>query len=64
MVEQTIRKLITQRNNSLHYDSDAGTEMVATYHSVIGTVKFHGSSFWDFIRTFVISLTGARIMLT
>lgn len=38
--------------------------MVATYHSVIGTVKFHGGSFWDFIGTFVISLAGAGIMLT
>ena len=41
-----------QRNNSLHYGSDAGTEMAATYHSVIGTVKLHGSSIWNFIGTF------------
>ena len=34
----------TQRNNSLHYDSDAGAEMTATFHRVIGTVKLHGSS--------------------
>lgn len=26
--------------------------MVATYHSVIGTVKIHGCSIWNFIRTF------------
>ena len=31
---------------------DAGTEMAATYHSVIGTVKLHGSSIWNFIGTF------------
>lgn len=52
LAERTIRKLTTQRNNSLHYGSDAGAEMAATYHSVIGTVKLHGSSAWDFIGTF------------
>lgn len=36
---------LTQCNNSPHYGSDAGAEIAATYHSVIGTVKFHGSSF-------------------
>lgn len=35
-----------QRNNSLHYGSDAGVEMATTYHSVIGMVKLHGSSFF------------------
>ena len=44
LAERTIRKLTTQRNNSLHYGSDAGAGMAATYHSVIGTVKLHGSS--------------------
>ena len=52
LAERTIRKLTTQRNNSLHYGSDAGAEMVATYHSMIGTVKLHGSSVWNFIGTF------------
>lgn len=52
LAERTIRKLTTQRNSSLHYDSDAGVEMAATYHSVIATVKLHGSSFWNFIGTF------------
>ena len=65
LAERTIRKLTTQRNNSLHYGSDAGAEMAATYHSVIGTVKLHGSSIWNFIGTFLkISLTDAGIMLT
>ena len=50
--ERTIRRLTTQRNNSLHYGSDAGAEMAATYHSVIGTVKLLGSSIWNFIGTF------------
>ena len=52
LAERTIRKLTTQRNNSLHYGSDAGAEMAATYHSLIGTVKLHGSSIWNFIGTF------------
>ena len=64
LAERTIRKLTTQRNNSFHYGSDAGAEMATTYHSVIGTVKLHGSSIWNFIETFLkISLTGAGIML-
>ena len=50
--ERTMKKLTTQRNNSLHYGSDVGAEMAATYHSVIGTVKLHGSSVWNFIGTF------------
>lgn len=50
--QRIIRKLTTQRNNSLHYGSDGGAEMAATYHCVIGTVKFHGSSVWNFIGTF------------
>ena len=52
LAERTIRKLTTQRNNSLHYGSDAGVEMAATYHSVISTVKLHGTSAWEFIGTF------------
>lgn len=52
LAERTIRKPTTQRNNSLHYGSDSGAEMAATYHSVIGTVKLHGSSIWNFIGTF------------
>ena len=44
LAERTIRKLTTQRNNSLHYGSAAGAKMAATYHSVIGTVKLHGNS--------------------
>lgn len=38
--------------NSLHYGSDAGAEMAATYHGVIGTVKLLGSSIWNFIGIF------------
>ena len=54
-----------QYNNSLHYGSDAGAEMAASYHSVIGTVSFmavlSGTSSELFSK---ISLMGAGIMLT
>ena len=60
LAERTIRKLTTQRNNSLHYGSDAGAEMAATYHSVIGTVKLHGSSIWSFIGTFFKNIFNGR----
>ena len=52
IAERTIRKLTTQRNNSLHYGSDAGVEMAAAYHSVISTVKLHGMSCWDYLGEF------------
>ena len=39
-------------HNSLYYGSDVGVEMAATYHSIIGTVKLHGCSVWNFIGTF------------
>ena len=52
IVERTIRKLTIQRNNSLHYGSDDGVEMAATYHCVIETVELHGSFIWNFIGLF------------
>ena len=53
LAERTIRKLTTQRN-TIHSIMAVmpGAEMAATYHSVIGTVKLHGSSVWNFIGTF------------
>ena len=64
LAERIIPKLTTQRNNSYHSGSDAGAEMAATYHSVISTVKLHGSSSWDFIGTYFQkkSLTDAGTM--
>ena len=56
LAERALRKLTTRRNNSLHYGSDVGAEMAATYHSVIGTVKLHGCSAWDFIGTFFLKI--------
>ena len=50
--ERTIRKLTTQRNNSLHYGSDEGVEMAVAYHSIISTVKLHGMSCWNYLGEF------------
>ena len=44
---------LAEQNQDLWLTSDAGAEMAATYHSVIGTVKLHGSSVWNFIGTFL-----------
>ena len=52
IAELTIRKLTTQRNNSLHYGSDEGVEMAVAYHSVISTVKLHGMSCWRYLGEF------------
>lgn len=52
IAERTIRKLTTQRNNSLHYGSDEGVEMAVAYHSVISTVKLHGMSCWRCLGEF------------
>ena len=64
LAELTIQKMTTRRHNSLYYGSYAGAEMAFAYHSVIRTVKFHGSSVWNFIGTISkISLSDAGIML-
>ena len=47
---EILKEFFTRRNNSLHDGSD---EMAAIYHSVIGTVKLHGSSIWNYIETFI-----------
>jgi transposase len=44
MAELAVRCLPTARNNSFHFGSDLGAQMVATYHSIISMVKFHDSS--------------------
>ena len=36
IAERAIRPLTTQRNSMLHFGSDEGAEMAATYHSIIG----------------------------
>lgn len=52
IAERNIRKLTTQRNSMLHFGSDEGVEMAATYHSVISTVNLHGMSAWNYLGTF------------
>lgn len=52
LAERCIRKLTTQRNSMLHFGSDEGVEMAATYHSIISTVKLHGRSAWHFLGAF------------
>ena len=52
IAERTIRKLTTQRNNSLHYGSDEGVGMAVAYHSVISTVRLHGMSCWNYLGVF------------
>ncbi len=51
LAERTIRKLTTQRNNSLHYGSDAGADG-SNLSQCDRNVKLHGSSIWNFIGTF------------
>lgn len=52
LAERTIRPLTTQRNAMLHFGSDEGVEMVATYHSIISTVKMQGKSAWEYLGKF------------
>ena len=52
IAERTLRKLTTQRNNSLHYGSDEGVELAVAYHSVISTVKLHGMSCGTYLGEF------------
>lgn len=49
---------------TIEYRGNADVEMAATYHSVIGMVKLHGSFVWNFIGIFLISLMDKRIVLT
>ena len=52
IAERTLRHLTTQRNSMLHFGSDAGAEMAATYHSIISTVKMQGRSAWEYLGKF------------
>ena len=40
------------RNKSFHIGSDLGAQMSATYHSIISTMKLHGSSLWSYLGKF------------
>ena len=50
--ERAIRPLTTQRNSMLHFGSDEGAEMAATYYSIISTVKMQGRSAWEYLGKF------------
>lgn len=52
IAERAIRPLTTQRNSMLHFGSDEGAEMAATYHSIISTVKMQGLSAWEYLGKF------------
>ena len=52
LAERAIRPLTTQRNSMLHFGSDEGAEMAATYHSIISTVKMQGKSAWEYLGKF------------
>ena len=52
IAERSIRPLTTQRNSMLHFGSDEGVEMAATYHSIISTVKMQGRSAWEYLGKF------------
>ena len=60
MAERTVRCLTTARNNSFHFGSDLGAQMAASYHSIISTVKLHGSSVWSYLGKFLKNLCGCR----
>lgn len=52
MAERAVRHITTQRNNTIHFGSDEGAEMAATYHSIISTVKMQGRSAWEYLGKF------------
>lgn len=54
--ERAVRPLTTQRNSMLHFGSDEGAKMAATYHSIINTVKMQGGSAWDYLGKFFVNI--------
>ena len=44
LADRSIRPLTIQRNSMLHFGSDEGAEMAATYHNIISMVKMQGES--------------------
>lgn len=52
LLECATRPLTTQRNAMLHFGSDEGAEMAATYHSIISTMKMQGRSAWEYLGKF------------
>lgn len=65
LAERSIRPLTTQRNSMLHFGSDEGVEMAATYHSIIATVKMQGRSAWEYLGKFFTKIfNGCRDFLS
>ena len=64
LAERAIRPLTTQRNSMLHFGSDEGAEMAATYHSIISTVKMQGRSAWEYLGKFFTKSLIKRIELS
>ncbi len=65
IAERAVRPLTTQRNSMLHFGSNEGTEMAATYHSIISTVKMHGRSAWEYLGKFFTKIfNGCRDFLS
>lgn len=54
--ERAVRPLTTQRNSMLHFGSDEGAKMAATYHSIISTVKLQGRSAWEYLGKFFVNI--------
>ena len=52
LAERAIRSLTTQLNARLHFGSDEGLDMAATYYSIISTVKMQGRSAWEYFGKF------------
>lgn len=52
LAERAIHPLMSQRNATLHFGSDEGVEMAATYHSIISAVKMQGRSAWEYLGKF------------
>lgn len=50
--ERAARSLTTARIKSFYCGSGLGVQMSATYHSIISTVKLHGSSVWSCLGKF------------
>lgn len=51
-MERIVRPLTTQRNTMLHFGSDDGAKMAATYYSIISTARMQGKSAWNYYGKF------------
>ena len=50
--EYAIPPLAIPRKSMLHFCFGEGAEMIATYHSIISTVKMQGRSAWEYLGKF------------